>query len=743
MVGSLHVKSSLLFLESSGDGTEVDGLDLGSFSNGLEVSNGLHGLSMCDFGVSHNSSLVLVDLVELDGKFLLDMSHFVVLSSESLLFLSENDGGVVLSFEDGGHLLSLDSEGGLELLESNSLLVSGVSNSLLLLRDLAVLHGVVHDMDGLLGSLDEFSLKLSGGVASVVFLLVNNSPVVNLLGHGNDSLLGELVSLNKLLPDGLKLGLLNNVEVESDGSVLELGAEHSDLSLSSLLGGLGGSVLVEFDLNLKIFLDLNHSSLSLSHLDEHLLLGVVSLVGLDNPVLGFLDQLHSSLDGSVLLGSGVLGFLDGEVVSDLGFLQLKVSLQKSSLSKLVLLFHLDEVSLHFVSVDNSLLHGGVSFSHVSSSNSGTLSVVDHEGMGFDGGHLSGLHFLKSDHLKLEGFEVFGVSNLSRFLGGNSEFSSLDNLVSPNVDNLLIVLHGDFGGLLSDELGLEGDLGGLSSLLKLGEGELVLKLSGKSQFVHTFSSLLTTDSLSVVVEGLFFSSLTELGFSGESLLGSDLDLEVSSHDSGSLGKSLNGEGSLSFSGILGLEGTTSQELSSSSSTNGSFLFGESVSSSLDSFQVSSVSLLSGNDSLGFSLVRKFLSLLSTDGVFLPDHHHGEIFSQLDNSLVSLLLLDLGNKLSLDLLALVDHEDLDGILHSGVHLDGELLLKSSSLDLEVPVMVGLVLESESSELLGDHLLEVDSSGLESVVDLLHGNGDLSEVNLGTMGLQLHGVHSSSSG
>jgi len=252
VIGSFHVKSSLLFLESFGNGTEVDSLDLGSFSNLLEVSNLLNEFSVFEFGVGQNSGLVLVDGVELDGKCLLDVSHFVVLSSESLLFVSEKDSSGVLSFVDGGHLLSLDSEGDLELLESNSLLVSGVSNSLLLLRDLAVLDSVVHDMSGMLGSLDEFSLELSGHVAGVVANLVEVSPVVNLLGHNSDSLFGVLVSINKLLPDGLQVSLLNNIEVEGDSSVLELGLEHSDLNLSSLLGSLGGSALEGFDMNLKL-----------------------------------------------------------------------------------------------------------------------------------------------------------------------------------------------------------------------------------------------------------------------------------------------------------------------------------------------------------------------------------------------------------------------------------------------------------------------------------------------------------
>lgn len=155
----------------------------------------------------------------------------------------------------------------------------------------------------------------------------------------------------------------------------------------------------------------------------------------------------------------------------------------------------------------------------------------------------------------------------------------------------------------------------------------------------------------------------------------------------------------------------------------------------------MSSLSGEDGLSSSLVREVLSFLSTDGRFLPSLHGGEVFSHLNDSLVSLLLLDFSSKLSLDLLGFMVNELLDGVLHSSMHLNSELLLESSSLNLESPVSVGTDLKFQSRHFSSDHLFEVNSSSFESVVSLVHDNSNLSEENLGTSGLSLHGVHSSS--
>ena len=177
------------------------------------------------------------------------MSHGVILSSELFLFGSEFNSNGVLVFVDSGHLFSLDSEGDLELFESNGLKVSGISSGMSFNRVLADLDSVVHDMNGLLGSLDEFSLESSSDMAFGVLNLVDTSPVVDLLGHSGDHLDGMLVSVSKLHPDGLHVLLLNNVEVEGDGSMVELGLEHSDLNMSSLLSSFSGSVLEGLDLN--------------------------------------------------------------------------------------------------------------------------------------------------------------------------------------------------------------------------------------------------------------------------------------------------------------------------------------------------------------------------------------------------------------------------------------------------------------------------------------------------------------
>ena len=534
VVSSFHVKSSLLFLKSYGNGAVVDSLDLEASSNSLEVNNSLDKFGVHELGVVHDTSLVLVDGIEFNLKSLLVMSHGVVLSSELFLFGSECNSNGVLVFVDSGHLFSLNSEGDLELFESNGLKVGGISSGMSFNRFFADLDSVVHDMNGLLGSLDEFSLESSSDMAFGVLNLVDTSPVVDLLSHSGDHLFGVLVSMSKLHPDGLHVLLLNNVEVEGDGSMVELGLEHGDLNMSSLLSSFSGSVLEGLDLNGKLNLDLHHGLLSMSHLDEHGFLGVVSLVGLNNPVLGFLHQFDSSLDGMVSFVFSVFACNNGETVSFDGHFLLVLCLHQSDVSEFVLSLHLQEVSLHLISMDNSFFHGDMSESHSSSGLSSDSSVVDHEGVGLNGSLMSVLHFFKSNSLKLEGMEVFMVSNLGSFLGLHSKVGCLDNLDVPGVDNELILGHRFLGVGLSDELMLEGKLSGGSGFHKLDEGKLESELSSKSHLVHFLSSLLTTDSLSVVVEGFLFSRLAEFSLSGEAFLGSNFDLEVNSHHSGSSG-----------------------------------------------------------------------------------------------------------------------------------------------------------------------------------------------------------------
>jgi len=219
----------------------------------------------------------------------------------------------------------------------------------------------------------------------------------------------------------------------------------------------------------------------------------------------------------------------------------------------------------------------------------------------------------------------------------------------------------------------------------------------------------------------FSLLTE------SLLSSELDSEVVSHNSGSSGESGDSAGSGSFSSVLGLELTCSNELSVTSGTDSSLLSAVCVSSSLNSEEVSSISIFVSLNSLASSRESGVFSSVSASLCLFPCHH-GSVFSSHDrDGLESLDLLGGSGFDGSEHLASVSNEDLDSNLHGFEHLSSKDLSSGSSLELNSEVSLGLVHLSHELDLDLDLVLEVSSVDMKSAVGVSHDNGDLSEVDL----------------
>jgi hypothetical protein len=206
---------------------------------------------------------------------------------------------------------------------------------------------------------------------------------------------------------------------------------------------------------------------------------------------------------------------------------------------------------------------------------------------------------ESDKLELKSVEVSRVSDSGGSLGLHSQSGGVNDLNTPGVDYSSIVGHGFSGVFPGHSLVLESNSGSVDGDSQFAERFLEDNLSTESELVHSVGSSLTTDGLSVVVESNTFSMLAHLGLTDEAFLGLNLEVEGTSHHSGSSGESEDRGGSLSFSSVLGLEGTTGHELGIASGADGSLLFGVGVSSGLDGELVRGVSSFVGTDGSSLS------------------------------------------------------------------------------------------------------------------------------------------------
>jgi len=581
LVLNLLVDSSHLLGFSRGDGLPVADFDLEGTGNSLEVRDSLDVLSVHLFGVSTDIVLFLVDELHLDHNLSLGKGLESEFEGKLLLSTSVGDSLSHLLLHELGHLLGSLSEGNVLFVESDSLLVEVISKLLGSDSDLGGSDGLLGDTNNDLVVSLEVSHTLGGSLADLALLVVDGLPFADAGDNLGDFHLHGSVNLSLANPDRSSSLLLDGLVLVVELSVLELLLQLSDSLSESNLGSIGGHNLVLGNKLLEGNLQLEHDVLGLHH-------SLVLELHLDGPVNGLLDVLlhgfdHGNLssDGTVSLVLGVLALndskfpgLDGEGLSS-------ESLIHSEVSSLAGSDHLLPESVLQVSVLDGTLQGNVSSFHGSSGKSSLSSVLDHLLMGVLGTDVGSLHLLESEELSLEGLKVCSVSNSLGFLGSSSEDGSLLDLVDPSEDNADIVGNGDFHGLaslVSESEGVLGSLGGSSELL---EGVLVLLEGSHSSDVHSLGSELLADGLSLVMEGLTLSGLAGLDFTGKFLLSSDLEVEGFSQEAGSLGESLDGHGSNSFSLGLGLEGTSGLELGGTSSTDSRLLSGESGTSSLDS------------------------------------------------------------------------------------------------------------------------------------------------------------------
>lgn len=696
LVFDLKVDSTSLLVKSDGDSSVVDHSKLEGVGNSSEVNNLLVESGVHDLSVTSDVRLVLEDSVLLDGDTSLLDGHSSVTDSDSSLSSSEGNSLGVSEFVHLGSLLGSKSKGDLQFLESDGLVESVDSELVSADRSESVLDSKFHVSSSDLGSADEHGLD-SQSTDNLSFLgSVDGSPVVDSLVDGNDKLSDVSNTGSKSHPDGSKVFLLDELDLVVLDSVSELNSELSNLLMSSLLSSGRGGLSKVADPDSKLMSGVDHELVGSGHSNVHTFSRAVGGVSFDGPSLGISDVGILSLDSSSSLGVGDLSEVDGDfpgVDGAVSTVNSEASVSVGDNSSLVVHF---VVSDHSVFVNLGLLHGGISDSHGSSSSSSESSVVDHEAVSLSGGDLSDLGMSEGNGLKTEGNHVFTVGNSSSSLGSQSEVSSSASLDVPGVDDSLVSSHRDSSGFLGVEFESKGLSGSSSSDSELGKRELESTHGSKSSSVHSSSSLLTTDGLSVVVEGNSLGVFAGFSLLTESLLSSELDSEVVSHNSGSSGESGDSAGSGSFSFVLGLELTSSNELSVTSGTDSSLLSAVCVSSSLNSEEVSSIGIFVSLNSLASSHESGFFSSVSASLCLFPCHH-GSVFSSHDrDGLESLDLLGGSGFDGSEHLASVSNEDLDSNLHGFEHLSSKDLSGGSSLELNSEVSLGLVHSSHELDL-----------------------------------------------
>jgi len=683
--------------------------------NRSPVSGSSHEVSVLDSSVSSDSGLGTVDTSHLDGDLSLDVSLSVVENSSSLVLSSHMDGKRVLGLEDSSHLLGAESEGNLLGLVSNGSHLSVNSNSSSSVRDLLVVDGKGHFGLGNLGEADELGLESSGGNTLDVLPVVDTSPVGDSLGHDVDLLDDNSVGVSKSQPDGSEVSLLDELEVVISSSSSELDLELSDLFVGSLFGSSVGSDSESVNPDFVRVSDLDHDSLSDKHRLVHLVGSVVSTKGKFDGVLRLGNEDELSLDGESSLVVGNSAVVDGKLVG-LDGTDLRVVGDGVSLSSpFACLNHHLEVMDHGVFVSDSLLHFDVSNSHGSSGNSRDSSMVDHVFVGLSRLEVSSLGLSESDKLESKSVEVLSVGNSGRSLGLHSQSGGMNDLDSPGVDNSSIVGHGLSGVMLGHSLVLKSNSGSVDGKSQFVERFLKDNLSTESELVHSVGSSLTTDGLSVVVESNTLGMLAHLGLTDEALLGLNLEVEGTSHHSGSSGESEDRGGSLRFSSVLGLEGTTGHELGVASGTDSSLLLGVSVSSGLNSQLVFEVGGGVSSDSSSLSEESEVFSSVHTLLMGLPGHHRRIVVSESDVSLVRSVFHDLGSLAGNVHLFDVVFEESDSALHVSPLLVSVFLHLASSGDLDGEVSSSSDHDSHVVHLFGDHLFEVFSGVSESAVSL----------------------------
>ena len=727
LVFDLKVDSTSLLVKSDGDGSVVDHSKLEGVGNSSEVNNLLVEFGVHDLSVTSDVRLVLEDFVLLDGDTSLLDGHSSVTDSDSSLSSSEGNSLSVSESVHLGFLLGSKSKGNLQFFESDGLVVSVDSELLSADRVESVLDSEFHVSSSDLGFADEHGLD-SEGTDNLGFLgSVDSSPVVDSLVNGKDKLSDVSNTGSKSHPDGSKVFLLDDLDLVVLDSVSELDSELSNLLMSSLLGSGRGSLSKVADPDSKLMSGVDHELVGGGHGNVHTFSSVVGGVSLDGPSLGISDVGNLSSDGSSSLGEGDLFEVDGDFPGMDGTVSTVNSEASVSVGDNSSLVVHSVVGDHSVFVNLSLLHGGISDSHGSSSSSGDSSVVDHESVSLFGGGFSDLGVSEGNSLKTEGNHVFTVGNSSSSLGSQSEVSGSASLDVPGVDDSFVSSHRDLSSFLGVEFESEGLSGSSSGNSELGKRELESAHGSKSSSVHGSSSLLTTESLSVVVEGNSLGVFAGLSLLTESLLSSELDSEVVSHDSGSSGESGDSTGSGSFSSVLGLELTSSNELSVASGTDSSLLSAVCVSSGLNSEEVSSIGIFVSLHGLASSDESDVLSSVSASLGLFPCHH-GSVFSPHDrDGLESLDLLGGSGFAGSEHLASVSNEDLDSKLHGFEHLSSEGLSSGSSLELDSEVSLGLVHHSHVLDLDRELVLEVSSVDDKSAVGVSHDDGHLSEVDL----------------
>jgi len=739
VIGSLQVNSSLLFLESLVFSNEVDSLNLEATGNSLPVSGSSEEDTVLGSGVSSDLGLFVVNNSHLVSDHFLEVSLLVVVNRNSLLSSSEGNGVRVLSSEDFGHLLGADSEGNLSLSVGNGLHLHSESVLSSAKCDLLVVNSLEHLGLSNSGEVELDSLDSSGGNSSNVEFVVDTSPVSNSLGHGMDLSHDNSVGVSKSQPDGSHVSLLDELVVVISSSNGELDLELFNLKRSSDLGSLVLSNSESVDPDFVVVTDLDHDSLSLKSETVHVGGSTVGLEGKHGSVLSLGNEHDLSLDSKTSSVLGNSAVVDGDSVGSDGEHLGAHGNGESSSGKFVLVVHVLVVSDHGSLVDDSLLHGDESDSHGSSGNSSLSSVVDHVFVGMSRTDVGGLSLSEGDHLESKSVEVLMVGDSGKSLGSDSESGGVMDLDSPRVDDSSIVGHGSSGVSFSESLVTESHLGSVAGKSELVERSLEDDLGVESELVHSVGSSLTTDGLSVVVEGNTLGVFAHLSLTDKSSLGSNLELESSSHDSGSSGESLDRGGSLSFSSVLGSEGTTGQELGVASGTDGSLLFGVGVSSGHEGFVVRGVSDGSGVDGTLLSLESEVFSSVSADLSLLPGHHGGVLDSHLNVFDSRSVLHELGSLSGSDQSSHVVLEECDGTLHDSPVLVSEFLHLTSSGDLDGEVSSSSDHDSQVVHLFGDHSLEVSLGTVEGDVGLSEDNGDSTEDDLGVVTSGSHVVHS----
>lgn len=508
--------------------------------------------------------------------------------------------------------------------------------------------------------------------------------------------------------------------------------------MSSLSGCLILGDLESVDPDLVGVSGTDHGVLSLNHEDSHVSGSLVSTVGSGDGKLSLSDEDDLSSDSLSSLAVGNLSAVYGNVVGSDGSKLGSAGLEESSHGELTTVYHKLEVGDHSVSVDDGNSHLTVSDSHGSSGKSRASSVVDHEGVGLSGSDVSSLGLSKSDELESESTLPSGMGDSLKSLGSESKLGSSDDLDAPAVDDSSIVGHGSSGVSLGDVLKSEGSLSSGSGNSSLADRGLEDELGSESELVHSKCSSLTTDSLSVVVEGNALGMLSELGLTDKASLGGKLDPESSSHDSGSSSESLDRGGSLGFSSVLGLKGTSSHELGVSSGTDGSLLLGVGVSSGLDGDKVSGISSSVSSDGTSLGEESEALSSHGADLSLLP-HHHGDVgSSQSGVSLTGSPLHVSGSLFGNGQLSHVVSEESDSSLHESPFLVGDDLHALSSGDLDSKVSSSSDHAVHLERLSSEHSTKVVLGVSERDSSSSHNDGDSGENDLGSLALGSHANH-----